>query len=67
MLRTQHGYQYDELGRLMVDLRQVDGKWYYNYTRYDQYGRVATSRRMTCLPGLTTERKQSASPERIGM
>ncbi len=41
-IRTQHGMQYDEFGRLMVDLRQVDGKWYYNYTRYDAYGRVAS-------------------------
>ncbi len=41
-IRTQHGYQYDELGRQIIDLRQVDGKWYYNYTRYDAYGRVST-------------------------
>jgi RHS repeat-associated protein len=41
-IRTQHGYQYDELGRQIIDLRQVDGKWYYNYTRYDSFGRVST-------------------------
>jgi hypothetical protein len=41
-IRTQHGYQYDELGRQIIDLREIDGKWYYSYTRYDAYGRVST-------------------------
>ena len=33
-------YAYDLLGRPLFDLMNYDGKWYYNYTRYDEFSRV---------------------------
>lgn len=33
-------YAYDSYGRPMLELSNIDNKWYYNCVRYDQYSRV---------------------------
>ena len=33
-------FYYDELGRNFLELIQIEEKWYYAYTRYDDWGRV---------------------------
>lgn len=33
-------YYYDDLGRPFLDLYEIAEKWYYTYTRYDDWGRV---------------------------
>jgi RHS repeat-associated protein len=39
-IENQKGYYYDNLGRSFLTLYNLDAKWYYTYTRFDDYSRV---------------------------